>query len=78
MTGEGGEVTIRRIITAITHGSAAVYHYHLYGIKDHERQLCIAEAKDLVSETAPSTVHEDIAGVERLFSQAPDLLNSWS
>jgi len=49
-----------------------------YANEDRLHQLCIAEAGDLVSETAPSAVYEDIARFEWLISQTPDLSNNWS
>jgi hypothetical protein len=49
-----------------------------YANEDRLHQLCIAEAEDLVSETAPSAVYEDVARFEWLISQTPDLSNNWS
>lgn len=50
--------------------------YSSYAVDDHDHELRIAEAEDLVPETAPSVVYEDIAGFEWLISQAPGLSNS--
>lgn len=47
-----------------------------YSIDDHDHRMLIADAEDLISETVPNTVYEDIAGFEWLTSQAPGLSRS--